>query len=70
MRAVLEDGLARQIRIRQHRIVDVDDHLVSLARGSRIDAVVERRLGEQTQRVGLLLRHGHRLAGKVARRFL
>src|SRR5467141_248665 len=39
------------------------------ARRSRIDAVVERRLGEQAQRVGLLLRYGRRLPGNAARRF-
>jgi len=37
--------------------IDVDDDLVALARSAGIDAVVERRLGEQRQRVGLLLLH-------------
>jgi len=35
----------------------MDHHLVALARGAGIDAVVERRLGEHRERVGLLLRH-------------
>jgi hypothetical protein len=33
-RAVLEDGLARLIGVRQHRGIDVHHHLVTLARGA------------------------------------
>jgi len=40
-RAVFEDGLARLIRVRQDFGVDVDHHLVALARGAGVDAVVE-----------------------------
>ena len=37
---VLEDGLAGLIRVRQHRGIDVDHHLVALARGAGIEPVV------------------------------
>jgi hypothetical protein len=60
VRAVLEDGLTRRIRIRQYRSVDMDHHLVALARRTGIDAVMQRRLSEERQRVGLLLRHRRR----------
>ncbi len=45
--AVLESGLARLIRIGQHRGVDMDDHLVALPRRARIEGVVQRRLRHQ-----------------------
>jgi hypothetical protein len=45
----------------------VDDDLVSLPRGAGIDAVVQRRLREQRQRVRLLLRQGRRFRGNVRR---
>jgi len=45
--AVIENGLAGCIRVRQHRGVDMDDDLISLAWGARVDAVAERRFGEQ-----------------------
>jgi hypothetical protein len=45
-RAVLEDGLARLIRVRQDFGIDVDHYLVALARGAGIDAMVEGRLRE------------------------
>jgi hypothetical protein len=57
-RAVLEDGLARLIRVRQYRGVDVNHHLVPLSRRAGIEPVVEGRLREQGQRVRLLLGHG------------
>jgi hypothetical protein len=41
----------------------VDDDLIPLARGAGIDAVVERRLGEQSQRVSLLLTQRRRVLG-------
>jgi hypothetical protein len=50
-RAILED-----------RGIDVDHHLVALARGAGVDAVVEGRLREQRQRIGLLLDHRRRVA--------
>jgi len=53
--AVVEHGLAGRIGIGQRRGVDVDHHLVTLARRARVDAVMEGRLREQRQRVGLLL---------------
>jgi len=54
-RAVLEDGLARLIGVRQDLRVDVDDHLVALARGAGVELVVQRRLREQGERICLLL---------------
>ena len=65
MRAVLEHGLARRIRVGQHRGVDVDHHLIALARRSGVEGVVQRRLGQQGERVSLLLREGRRLRGNV-----
>ena len=62
-RPVLEDGLAGLIRIRERRGVDVDHDLVSLPRGARVKLVVESRLGEQGQRVRLLLGHRGRFRG-------
>ena len=67
-RAVLEDGLARRIGIRQDFGVHVDHDLVALPRGAGIEAVVQSRLGEQRQRVGLLLGHRRRFRGNVDRR--
>jgi hypothetical protein len=55
VRAVLEDGLPRLIGVRQRRGIDVDHHLVALARGTGIESVVEGRLRKQGQRVRLLL---------------
>ena len=70
VRAVVEDRLAGRISVRQHRRVDVDHDLVALARGAGIDSVVERRFGDEGQRVRLLLRHRGRLRRNVgARRF-
>ena len=43
----------------------MDHHLVVLGRRARIDAVVERGLGEELQRVGLLLSHRRRCRGNV-----
>jgi hypothetical protein len=53
-------GLAGCLRIREHRRVDMDDHLVPLAGRTGIELVVQRALGEQPQRIGLLLRPGGR----------
>src|SRR6266446_6774111 len=53
--AAIEDGLTRRLGITQHRGVDVDDDLVTLARSAGIEGVVERGLGEERQRVSLLL---------------
>ena len=57
MSAILEDGLARVIRIGQRRGVDMHHDLVALARRAGIELVMERRLRDQRQRVRLLLRH-------------
>jgi hypothetical protein len=53
--AIFDDGLAGLIGILEDDSVDVDHHLVVLGRRARIDAVVERGLGQELQRVGLLL---------------
>jgi len=46
--AIVEDRLARRIRIREHGGIDVDDDLVALARGAGLDSVVEHARSEQT----------------------
>ena len=56
-RAVLEDGLARLLRLGQRRGVDVDHHLVALARRARIEPLVQGRLREERQGIGLPLGH-------------
>jgi len=63
---VFEDGLARSVWIRQYRRVHVDDDLVSLCGCARIDTVVQRRLGDEDQRVRLLLAHRRRFRGNVS----
>ena len=63
--AIFDDGLAGLIGILEHRAVDMDHHLVVLGRRARVDAVVERGLGEELQRVGLLLSHRRRFRGNV-----
>jgi hypothetical protein len=45
-RAAFEDSLAGLIGICQHLGVDVDDDLIVLARGARIEPVVQCRLGQ------------------------
>ena len=67
-RTVFEDGLAGLIGVRQHARVHVDHDLVALARRAGIDAVVQRRLRHQRQRVGLLLRHRRHVV-LLAKRF-
>jgi hypothetical protein len=59
---VFEHGLAGLGRVGQDWGIDVDHDLVALARGARIDAVMKRGLGQQRERVGLLLLH-RRLVG-------
>ena len=63
MGAIREAGLAGLIGIGERRGVDVDDHLVSLSWRARVDAVVEGRLRDEGERIGLLLGHGGRLRG-------
>ena len=53
-RAVLEDALTGLLGVGQHGGVDVDHHLVALARGAGIE-VVEGRLRKQSQGIGLPL---------------
>ena len=64
---LFEDRLARLVRVRERRRIDVDDHLVSLARGAGIELVVQRRLGQQRERVGSLLGRHRRFRRAVAR---
>ena len=59
--------MARRFGIGQHRRVDVDDDLVALARSAGVEAVMEESLGEQGERVSLLLLHGGRSRGNVLR---
>ena len=63
MGAVLEDRLARRVRVGEHVGIDVDDHLISLPRRARINAVVERRLGDEGEGIGLLLAQRRRVVG-------
>jgi len=63
--SVLEDRLARCIRVREDRGIDVNHDLVPLVRCAGIHAAVKRRLRDEGQRVGLLLRHGGRFLGNV-----
>ena len=55
VRAVLDDRLPRRIRIREHRGIDVDHDLVTLARSTWVDSMVKRRLGHEGECVRLLL---------------
>jgi len=50
----LQGRLARLIRIGQHLGIDVNHHLIALARGAGIE-VVKGRLREQGQCIGLML---------------
>ena len=63
--ASVEHGLAGLIRVGQGGGVDVDHHMVAFARGARIDPVVQGRLGEEAERVGLLLRLGRRVVHRA-----
>ena len=64
-RPVLEDGLAGLIRVREHGGVYVDHDLIPLARRAGIELVAEGGLGEQCQRIRLLLGHRRALRGRV-----
>ena len=66
MCAAFEDGLARLLWIGQHRGVDVDHHLVALAGGAGIEPVMQRRLRQQGQGIGLLLGPRGRFRGNVS----
>jgi hypothetical protein len=67
-RAIFEGTLTRRIRIRQDRRVDMDNYLIALARRARVETLMQGRLREQGQRIGLLLRHRGRFRGNVERR--
>jgi len=45
-RAVFEDRLTRRIRVCQYWRVDMDDHLIALARRAWVDTVMQSRLRE------------------------
>jgi hypothetical protein len=47
----------------------VNHHLIVLGRRAWIDAVVQRGLGQEFKRIGLLLRHRRRFLGGVCGRF-
>ena len=55
MCAVVKDGLAGLIGVRQHRGVDVHDNLIAFSRRAGINTVMESRFREQRQGVRLLL---------------
>jgi hypothetical protein len=61
VRTVLEDGLARLIRIRQGRRVDVHHDLVALSRSARIEPLMQRGFRDQGKRIRLLLSHRRRV---------
>jgi hypothetical protein len=65
---LFQHGLAGLLRIREDRGVYVDHHLIPLTRGPRVELVMQRRLGQQGQRVGLLLWPGRNLLGRVGGR--
>ena len=62
-RAGFEDRLTWRVRVGEHLGIDVDDHLVALPRRTRINAVVERRLYDEGQGIGLLLAQRRRVVG-------
>ena len=55
---LVQHGLAGLRWVRQHRGVNVDHHLVPLARDAGIEPLVQGRLGEQGERVRVLLSPG------------
>ncbi len=63
--AVLHDGLARLLRLGQGLGVDMDHHLIALARGAGIEPVVQGRLREESQGIGLPLGHRGRFRGNA-----
>jgi hypothetical protein len=67
VRAVIQNALARVIRIRENGSIHVNDHLVSLARRPGIDAAIESRLCDKGQRVGPLVLHARRFRANVLR---
>jgi hypothetical protein len=67
--AALEHRLARGPGVLKDGGVDMDDHLVPLARRPGVEAPVQRRLGQQRQRVRLLLAEGRRLHPLRRKRF-
>ncbi len=67
-----QHGLAGLLGIREHCGVHVDHDLIALARGAGVDLAMQRGLGQQGQRVGLLLgasrrRHGGIRCGRAGR---
>jgi hypothetical protein len=62
----IEHGLPRLIRIGQHLRIDMDHHLIALTRSTGIE-VMQGRLREQGQGIGLLLGKGGRFRGNVSR---
>ncbi len=67
MRTVFQHRLPRLGRVRQDRGVHVHHHLIALPWGPGVELVMQRGLGQQGQRVRLLLRPvGVSDAGSVA----
>jgi hypothetical protein len=57
VRAAVEDRLAGRLGVGEDRSVDVDDDLVALIRRARIETMVQDGLGDEGERVRLLLLH-------------
>ncbi|MEX2220790.1 MAG: hypothetical protein WEG40_03240 [Candidatus Rokuibacteriota bacterium] len=68
MAPLFQHGLAGLRRVREYRGVHVDHHLVPLAGSAGIQLVMQRGLGQQRQRVRLLLRPGRRRQGGASGR--
>jgi hypothetical protein len=55
-----EHRLARRIGVREHRGIDVNDHLITFCRSARLHPAVQSGLCDERERVGLLLLHSRR----------
>ena len=53
--AIFQDRLAGRVGVLEDGRIDVHHDLIALARRTRINTVMERRLGEQRERVRLLV---------------
>jgi hypothetical protein len=69
VRAAFQHRLSGLGRIRQDGGIYVDHHLIALPSGSGIELVMQRGLGQQGQRVRLLLRPGRGLRRRVGGRY-
>jgi hypothetical protein len=64
-RAAFEHRLARCIGVGEHLRIDVNDDLIPFARDAGIHSAMEGGLGDERQRVRLLLLHGRRVRRAV-----